>query len=77
MGRNKSELDETLVELQNTVASTKAEILAAVSELRDFVATRISKFKRPKHVLFMENIPSLKDGTPDIEALRRAFTRMD
>ena len=37
MRRNKSELDETLVELQNTVASTKAEILAAVSELRDFV----------------------------------------
>ena len=37
MGRNKSELDETLVELQNTVASTKAEILAAVAELREFV----------------------------------------
>ena len=37
MGRNKSELDETLVELQNTITATKAEILAAVAELREFV----------------------------------------
>ena len=37
MGRNKSELDETLVELQNTIAATKAEVLAAVAELREFV----------------------------------------
>ena len=37
MRRNKSELNETLVELQNTVASTKAEIFAAVAELREFV----------------------------------------
>lgn len=37
MGRKKSELDETLVELQNTISSTKAEILAAVAELHDFV----------------------------------------
>jgi hypothetical protein len=37
MGRNKSEINETLVELQNTISSTKAEILSAVSELREFV----------------------------------------
>jgi hypothetical protein len=37
MGRNKSELDETLVELQNAITATKAEILAAVAELREFV----------------------------------------
>ena len=37
MGRKKSELDETLVELQNTITATKAEILAAVAELREFV----------------------------------------
>ena len=37
MGRNKSEVDETLVELQNTITSTKTEILSAISELREFV----------------------------------------
>ena len=37
MGRNNSDLDETLVELQNTITATKAEILAAVAELREFV----------------------------------------
>ena len=37
MGRKKSELDETLVELQNAITATKAEILAAVAELREFV----------------------------------------
>ena len=37
MGRNKSAGDETLVELQNTITSTKTEILSAISELREFV----------------------------------------
>ena len=37
MGRNKSDLDETLVELQNAITATKAEVLAAVAELREFV----------------------------------------
>ena len=37
MGRNKSDLDETLVELQNAITATKTEVLAAVAELREFV----------------------------------------
>ncbi len=37
MGRDKSEINETLVELQNTITSLKAEILSAISELREFV----------------------------------------
>ena len=40
MRRNKSELKKSLVELQNTITSTKEEILAAtaaVAELREFV----------------------------------------
>ena len=69
--------DEQWGEAVVAVCVCRAGHVCLSSELRDFVATRISKFKRPKHVLFMENIPSLKDGTPDIEALRRAFTRMD
>jgi hypothetical protein len=37
MRRNKSELNQTLVELQNTITSAKEEIVAAVAELREFV----------------------------------------
>jgi hypothetical protein len=37
MRRNKSELNQTLVELQNTITSAKEEIVASVAELREFV----------------------------------------
>jgi hypothetical protein len=40
MRRNKSELNQTLVELQNTITSAREEIVAAVAavaELREFV----------------------------------------
>ncbi len=79
MGRNKSELDETLVELQDAVASTKAEILAAVAELREFVrvlnddqAAAISELREFVRVLNDDQAAAANlrfSGLPDVLAL--------
>ena len=79
MGRNKSEVDETLVELQNTITSTKAEILSAISELREFVrvlnddqAAAVSELREFVRVLNDDQAAAMDlrfSGFPDVVGL--------
>jgi len=45
-------------------------------QVRDFVATRIARFKRPHVVVFTEALPRGADGAVDREAVKQAFDQI-
>lgn len=42
-------------------------------ELIDFVASRIARYKKPKHVLFVESLPKTQEGLVDREEVKARF----
>jgi acyl-CoA synthetase (AMP-forming)/AMP-acid ligase II len=44
---------------------------AAELELIDFVASRLARYKKPKHVVFVDTLPKSADGTIDRTAVKR------
>ncbi len=45
-----------------------------VDELIEFVASRIARFKRPRHIVFVECLPTLVDGSTNREAVTKAHS---
>jgi len=45
------------------------------TELIDFVAKRIARYKKPKDVIFVENLPLLDDGSPDRARVKEMYTQ--
>ena len=43
------------------------------NELIEFVAARIARFKKPKYVVFVSNLPKTKDGLIDREKIKSQF----
>ncbi len=41
-------------------------------DLIDFVASRIARYKKPKYVVFVDDLPRVKDGAVDREAVKKA-----
>ncbi|MBW2673119.1 MAG: AMP-binding protein [Deltaproteobacteria bacterium] len=46
-------------------------------ELIDFVASKIARYKKPKHVLFVEDLPKAGDGTIDREQVKKDYAGAD
>ena len=44
----------------------------APAELIEFVGARIARFKKPKHVVFVEQLPRTSAGLPDRQRVREA-----
>ncbi|MDO9515170.1 MAG: AMP-binding protein [Syntrophales bacterium] len=42
-------------------------------ELIDFVASKIARYKKPKHVLFVESLPKTGDGKTDRERIKKDY----
>lgn len=42
-------------------------------ELSEFVASRIARYKKPKHVVFVESLPKGATGSIDREAVKKAY----
>jgi long-chain acyl-CoA synthetase len=43
------------------------------AELIEFVGSRIARYKKPQVVQFIDKMPLLKDGSPDREAVKKAY----
>ena len=44
----------------------------AESELIEFVASRLARYKKPRHVVFVDTLPKSADGTLDRTAIKKA-----
>jgi len=47
----------------------------SAGELGDFVAARIARYKKPKHVIFVAALPKTPAGTIDREAVKATWGR--
>jgi acyl-CoA synthetase (AMP-forming)/AMP-acid ligase II len=45
------------------------------TELIEFVAQRIARYKKPKDVIFVENLPLLDDGSPDRAKVKEMYAQ--
>ena len=45
------------------------------SELIEFVASRIARFKKPKYVVFVSNLPKTEDGSIDREKVKAEHSK--
>ena len=59
-------------EAVKAVCVLKAGRLLAASELIEFVGSRIARYKKPRHVVFVESLPLTADGALDRAALKAA-----
>ncbi|MBW2561063.1 MAG: long-chain fatty acid--CoA ligase, partial [Deltaproteobacteria bacterium] len=46
-------------------------------ELIDFVASKIARYKKPKHVLFVEDLPKTGDGKIDRGQVKKDYAGAD
>ena len=44
----------------------------SAEELIEFVAARIARYKKPKHVVFVDALPKTKEGVVDREEVKKA-----
>jgi acyl-CoA synthetase (AMP-forming)/AMP-acid ligase II len=40
-------------------------------ELSDFVASKISRYKKPKYVVFVEHLPKMENGQIDCDQVKK------
>ena len=52
------------------VCALKPNAALEAAELTEFVASRIARFKKPKHVVFVPELPKKADGTVDREKVK-------
>lgn len=62
-------------EAVKAVCVLKAGHTLGAEELIEFVGARIARFKKPKHVLFVETLPRTASGQPDRHAIKAAQSR--
>jgi long-chain acyl-CoA synthetase len=60
-------------EAVKTVCQLKAGQHLEPKELIDFVAQRIARYKKPKHVVLVGELPVLPDGSPDRAQVKKLF----
>ncbi|MFH1079566.1 MAG: AMP-binding protein [Pseudomonadota bacterium] len=60
-------------EAVKAVCVLKQGRLASAEELIDFVASRIARYKKPKHVLFVDDLPKTAGGAIDRELVKKAW----
>jgi long-chain acyl-CoA synthetase len=46
----------------------------SAAELIEFVASKIARYKKPKHVLFVENLPKTASGEINREEVRKIYS---
>jgi long-chain acyl-CoA synthetase len=46
----------------------------SAAELSDYVASRIARYKKPKHVVFVDELPKLAGGSVDRERVKKTFS---
>ena len=49
----------------------------AENELVEFVAARIARYKKPKYVVFVPNLPKTEDGLIDRERVKADYGKRD
>jgi acyl-CoA synthetase (AMP-forming)/AMP-acid ligase II len=47
----------------------------SASELIEFVASKIARYKKPKHVLFVENLPKTAGGEINREEVKKSMRK--
>ena len=47
------------------------------TELIEFVASKIARYKKPKHVLFVDDLPKKANGEIDREAVKKLYAKKD
>jgi len=64
--------DETWGEAIKAVCVLEAGKKVSAEELIEFVAARIARYKKPKHVVFVDVLPKTKEGEVDREGVKQA-----
>ncbi|MBW2354390.1 MAG: AMP-binding protein [Deltaproteobacteria bacterium] len=65
--------DKQWGEAVKAVCVLKPEKSLDIQDLIDFVASRIARYKKPKHVVFVDSLPRTEDGTIDREQVKRDY----
>ena len=60
-------------EAVKAVCALASGVTPSESEVIDFVARRIARYKRPRFVVFVPALPKKSDGTNDRESIRRLY----
>lgn len=60
-------------EAVKAICVLKGGCAMGAEELIDFVASKIARYKKPKHVLFVENLPKTGDGTIDRGQVKKDY----
>jgi acyl-CoA synthetase (AMP-forming)/AMP-acid ligase II len=60
-------------EAVKAVCVCKTGLTVTAAELIDFVATRIARYKKPKHVVFVDRLPETSAGTIDRAKLKQTY----
>jgi acyl-CoA synthetase (AMP-forming)/AMP-acid ligase II len=66
--------DEKWGEAIKAVCVLKKGVTLHESELVEFVATRIARFKKPKYVIFVSTLPKTEDGLIDREKVKAKYS---
>ena len=64
-------------EAVKAICVLKSGCAMRAEELIDFVASKIARYKKPKHVLFVEDLPKAGDGTIDREQIKKDYAGAD
>ena len=65
--------DKQWGEAIKAVCVVKKECTLKEEELIEFVAARIARFKKPKYVVFVSNLPKSEDGAIDREEVKTVY----
>jgi len=65
--------DEQWGEAIKAICVLKGEGKLTENELIDFVASRIARYKKPKYITFVQNLPKTKDGLIDREKVKAIY----
>jgi acyl-CoA synthetase (AMP-forming)/AMP-acid ligase II len=59
---------------KDTVMTDKKGIDIGAAELIEFVASKIARYKKPKHVLFVESLPKTTSGEINREEVKKTYS---
>lgn len=60
-------------EAVKAICVLKEGFMVSADELADFVASKIARYKKPKHVVFVEKLPKTEGGAIDRQAVKKAY----
>jgi acyl-CoA synthetase (AMP-forming)/AMP-acid ligase II len=65
--------DKDWGEAVKAICVLKSPETVTAQELIDFLSDKIAKYKRPKHIEYVDSLPTLKDGRLDRERIKTLF----